>query len=77
MGRPQDISQRVTLARVDDVSRRTRVAAAREAMYEKGEKNCPVNGAAVEKLLKKDSLVPTAVCHSPLSVIPAHDRSLN
>jgi hypothetical protein len=78
MGRPHDIVQRVTLARVDDVSRRTRVAAAREIIYEKGKKNCAVNGAAVENLLKKDSLVPTAVYVTPsLSVIPAHGPFLN
>ena len=55
------MTQRVTLARVDDVNRRVRVAAAREIIYEKGKKNYTVHSAAVEKLLKEDSLVPTAV----------------
>ena len=59
MGRPRDMSQRVTLARVDDANRRHRVAAAREIIYEK---NHAVNSTAVEKLLRENSLVPTAVC---------------
>jgi hypothetical protein len=50
--------QRKTLARVDDVTRRNRVASARESIYKK---NYAVDSAAVENLLKKDSLVPTAV----------------
>jgi hypothetical protein len=58
MGKPRDMMQRKTLARVDDVTRRNRVASARESIYEKG---YAVNSAPVEHLLKKDSLVPTAV----------------
>lgn len=58
MGMRRDMAQRETLARVDDQSRQTRVAAARQAIYEK---NYSVNSTAVNKLLQKDSLVPTAV----------------
>ena len=52
------MSQRETLARVDDVSHRSRVAAARKSIYEK---NYAVNSRVVENLLQEDSLVPTAV----------------
>jgi hypothetical protein len=52
------MAQRETLARIDNVNRRSRVAAARESIYEK---NYSVNSVAVENLLKNDSLVPTAV----------------
>ena len=58
MGMPWDMQQRITLARVDDVSRRSRVEAARESIYKNNNK---VNSAGVEKLLGNDSLVPTAV----------------
>ena len=58
MGMHRDLSQRVSLARVDDVRRRSRLEAAREAIYEH---NNAVDGAAIERLLKDDSLVPTAV----------------
>ena len=52
------MSQRVSLARVDDMRQRSRLEAACEAIYEY---NNTVDGAAVERLLKDDSLVPTAV----------------
>jgi hypothetical protein len=58
MGMSRDLSQRVSLARVDNVDRRARVQAARTAMYEN---NHPVNGAAIKRLLDKDSLVPSMV----------------
>jgi hypothetical protein len=58
MGMPQDMTQRMTLARVDDVKRRNRVDAAREAIYVK---NHGIDGRVVENLLQEDSLVPTAV----------------
>ena len=58
MGMSRDLAQRVSLARVDDVDRRTRVQAARMAVYEN---NRPVNGAAIERLLNQDSLVPSFV----------------
>jgi hypothetical protein len=58
MGKHRDMTQRKTLARVDDLSRRNRVASAREVIYEK---NYAVDGKAMEDLLKVDSLVPTAV----------------
>jgi hypothetical protein len=58
MGKRRDMSQRVTLARVDDVSRHHRVDAARGAIYGH---NQGVDSAGVERLLKDDSLVPAAV----------------
>ena len=58
MGLRRDMVQRLSLARTDDVKRRSRVDAAREAVYGK---NHTVDSAAVENLLKEDSLVPTAV----------------
>lgn len=67
MGKPRDMSQRVTLARVDDVKRRTRVEAARKAIYEQ---NLGVDSAAVERLLKDDSLVPAAVSSTSFIMRP-------
>jgi len=58
MGKPRDMAQRITLARVDDASRRHRVATARNIIYEK---QYAVHSTAVENLLQADSLVPTAV----------------
>ena len=52
------MTQRETLARVDDLSRRNRVASARDVIYEK---NYAVDGKVMDDLLKVDSLVPTAV----------------
>jgi hypothetical protein len=57
----RDMSQRVTMARVDDVSRQGKVHAARRLIYEK---KYLINGAAIEDLLKDQSLVPTSVCVS-------------
>ena len=59
MGMRQDMAQRRTLARIDDVKRRNRVETAREKIYEKG---YVVGSRVVEDLLQEDSLVPTAVC---------------
>jgi hypothetical protein len=58
MGKPRDMKQRMTLARVDDIDRRHRIAVARESIYEK---NYAVDSTAVKGLLNKDSLVPTEV----------------
>jgi len=58
MGMPRDMSQHVSLVRVDDVKWRIRVKAAHEAIYEH---NHRVGSVAVEKLLKEHSLVPAAV----------------
>jgi hypothetical protein len=53
-----DITQRVTMARVDDKSRQNKVYAARRLIYEKQYR---INGTAIEKLLKDESLVPNTV----------------
>jgi len=66
MGKQRDIRQRETLARLDDVDHRHRVAVARDLIYKK---NYAVDSTAVKRLLGKDSLVPTAVRICPLSVI--------
>jgi hypothetical protein len=58
MGMHRDMMQRETLARVDDLSRRNRVASAREIIYEK---QYAVDSKPVENILKVDSLVPTDV----------------
>jgi hypothetical protein len=58
MGMRRDLSQRASLTRVDDIDRRSRLDAARKAIYER---NNTVDGTAVENLLKEDSLVPAAV----------------
>jgi hypothetical protein len=52
------MTQRRTLARVDDVKRRNLVERAREKIYEMG---YVVDSTVVEDLLQEDSLVPTAV----------------
>jgi hypothetical protein len=62
MGMPADMSQRKTLARVDDVNRRNRIATARDIIYKK---NYTVHSAPVERLLQNESLVPTAVSITP------------
>jgi hypothetical protein len=54
----RDRSQRVSLARIDDKDRRFRITTARQHIYEKKKR---VNGAAINQLLKVDSLVPTTV----------------
>ena len=52
------MTQCETLARVDDLSHRNRVASAREIIYEK---KYAVDSKAVENILQVDSLVPTTV----------------
>jgi hypothetical protein len=54
----RDMTQRETMARTDDIHRRTSINTARRLIYEK---NYRVNSAAVENLLRDKSLVPTAV----------------
>lgn len=59
LGMARDRTQRVTLARIDDNQRRSKVSGARRIIYEE---NLQVNCSAVENLLKETSLVPTTVC---------------
>lgn len=59
MGMPRDRNQRITLARVDDTRRQNLVAEARRIIYEK---QYQVNSAAVEALLRNESLTPNVVC---------------
>ena len=61
MGMSRDMTQRVTLARTDDIKRRNRIEAVHEIIYVK---NYMINSKAVERLLQEDSLVPTVVCTS-------------
>jgi hypothetical protein len=58
MGQHRDRTRRETLTQVDYMSRRNRVASAREIIFEK---NYAVDSKAVENLLQFDSLVLTAV----------------
>ena len=58
MGMRRDMAQRMSLARVDNLERRSRIKAARDIIYVK---NYRTDSKAVEDLLQKDSLVPTAV----------------
>jgi hypothetical protein len=58
MGKPQDMKQRETKARVDDNNRMRKVNTAREIIYKK---NYAVDSEPVETLLKEQSLVPTPV----------------
>lgn len=65
-GTSEDIQQRIDTARVDDQSRQKKISKARKLIYGKfgGKKNTNygVNSAAVERLLKEQSLVPTEAC---------------
>lgn len=65
MGMRRDMKQRVSPARADDVKRRNLIRAAREAIYLK---NYAVDSDVVEKLLREESLVPTAVRVFPPSL---------
>jgi hypothetical protein len=58
LGMQRDIKQRETLACVDDKIRRGKVETARDIIYRQ---NYAVDGAAVDALLKEQSLVPTSV----------------
>jgi len=58
MGMRRDMTQCISLARIDDVKQRSHVGAAREAIYSE---NNTIDSTAVENLLKEESLVPTAV----------------
>ena len=68
MGTPRDMLQRVSLARIDDVKQRIRAKAAHDAIYKH---NHGVGDAAVEKLLKEDSLNTHLVRHTSLCQPPA------
>lgn len=59
MGMPRDSNQRIKLARIDDARRQNLVAAARRIIYEE---QYQVNSAAVEALLRDESLTPNVVC---------------
>jgi len=60
MGMARDMIQRETMARVDDIHRRTSVNAAQRVIYEK---NFQVNSTGVENMLQDMSLVPTAASY--------------
>jgi hypothetical protein len=63
MGMQRDMTQRKTLARIDDANRRYHVKVAREHIYEK---NNGINSKGVQNLLQETSLVPTTVFTSLL-----------
>ena len=58
LGLPKDRQQRVQSPRVDNLQRRNKISSARRIIYEE---NYRVNSAAVERILKEESLVPTSV----------------
>lgn len=60
LGMARDMTQRVTMPRVDDSQRRSRISSARALIYEK---NLQVNSAAVKELLRELSWVPSLVYH--------------
>jgi hypothetical protein len=57
----RDMMQWVAMARIDNNARQGKIKAARRLIYEK---DYIVTSAAIEGLLKDESLVPTAVCSS-------------
>ena len=72
------MAQRISLARVDDLHRRGRVKSARRIIYAN---NYKTDSKAVEDLLQKDSLVPTAVgalfCDEIYYDIPLHQNAFS
>jgi hypothetical protein len=66
----RDMSQRVTLARVDDIRHQNTIAIARNLIYEK---NYAVDSKAIERLLKEQSLVPTVVRVHSLNPLLMHN----
>ena len=72
------MAQRISLARVDDLQRRGRVKAARRIIYVN---NYKTDSKAIEDLLRKDSLVPTAVgalfCDGIYHDIPRHQNAFS
>src|ERR1700720_2643641 len=65
MGMARDMMQRETMARVDDIHRRSSVNAARRVIYEK---NFQVNSTGVENMLRDMSLVPTVASYVHLLI---------
>lgn len=63
MGMQRDMTQRKTLARIDDANRQYHVKVAREHIYEKSN---GINSKGVQNLLQETSLVPTTVYTSLL-----------
>lgn len=58
LGTKRDQRQRISLARVDDLSYRVKISNAREIIYKQ---NRTVDSVYVERILKPQSLVPTEV----------------
>jgi len=63
IGTKSDRKARAALVRVDDDRHRNLISAARKAIYQQ---NYDVDSAAVERMLKPQSLVPTSVSDEPL-----------
>jgi hypothetical protein len=58
LGMKSDRNARIAQARTDDARRRNLILTARKAIYQQ---NFDVDSAAVERMLKPESLVPTSV----------------
>ena len=71
VGTIRDRNNRAKLARVDNQGLRFAIAQAREAIYNK---NFAVNHAAIERLLKPKSYVPTLASHT---LIHLNNHQLN
>ena len=65
LGRADDRKRREESCRRDDVERRTKVDAARESLYNEG---YAITGEYVDGVLKDESLVPTKVSASLLTL---------
>jgi uncharacterized membrane protein len=68
LGMPSDMTLRVNATRVDSAQRKNLVKTARSVVYEK---HSAVNCAAVENLLKEQSLVPNKVFIAPFPIMLA------
>lgn len=66
MGMASDASERITLARVDDDDRRSRISLARNAIYQR---NYSIKSDLVEESLLADSLVPNQVHNFPWTLV--------
>jgi hypothetical protein len=67
LGMVRDMTQWRTMARMDDIQRRNKVAAARRLIYEK---NIQVDSTAVKRLLDEMSLVPNVVSSLTFVTLP-------
>ncbi len=63
LGTKRDQKQRISLARVDDLSFKTKISSSREIIYKNKH---PVDSVLVQRILKPQSLVPIEVFFFPM-----------